>query len=130
MHGITLDTPRTHIAMVLAFRTIGMGLAMMPIMTGGIAVIPTELVSRASALNNVVQRTSAALGLALLTAMLTRQQAQQLAYRAAQLPAGMAAPRVGPRGTPPLVGLYAWYQQTSLRVFVAARTTCSCSPRG
>jgi hypothetical protein len=79
LHNLTPDTTRSHMMALLAFRASGMGLAMMPIMTGGLAVIPTELVSRASAFNNVVQRISAALGLALLTALLTRQQAQQLA---------------------------------------------------
>jgi EmrB/QacA subfamily drug resistance transporter len=119
LHDLTINTSRHHIMALLAFRAAGMGLAMMPIMTGGIAVIPTELVSRASALNNVVQRSAAALGLAVLTAMLTRQQAQLLADRAA-LPGHPALPPVGPAGTPPLVGQYLLYQETSTRVFIAA----------
>ncbi len=121
LHTLTLDASRTEMMWLLAIRAVGMGLAMMPIMTGGIASIPPEMVSRASALNNVVQRTSAALGLAVLTALLTSQQAQQLADRSALMAQGASLPNVGPPGTtPPLVVLYGVYQQLKLRVFVAA----------
>ncbi|MDT7583489.1 MAG: hypothetical protein QOE32_1039, partial [Pseudonocardiales bacterium] len=117
LHNLTPDTTRNHMMALLAFRASGMGLAMMPIMTGGLAVIPTELVSRASAFNNVVQRISAALGLALLTALLTRQQAQQLADRSALLPPDVVPPH--PPGTSPIVGLYGLYQELTRQVFVA-----------
>jgi MFS family permease len=117
LHNLTPDTTRNHMMALLAFRALGMGLAMMPIMTGGLAVIPTELVSRASAFNNVVQRTSAALGLALLTALLTRQQAQQFADRSALLPPDVVSPH--PPGTSPIVGLYGLYQELTRQVFVA-----------
>jgi EmrB/QacA subfamily drug resistance transporter len=117
LHNLTPDTTRSHMMALLAFRASGMGLAMMPIMTGGLAVIPTELVSRASAFNNVVQRISAALGLALLTALLTRQQAQQLADRSALLPPDVVPPH--PPGTSPIVGLYGLYQELTRQVFVA-----------
>jgi hypothetical protein len=105
---------------LLAFRAVGMGLAMMPIMTGGLAVIPQPLVSRASAFNNVVQRCSAALGLAVLTALLTRQQTQQMTDRSALIPRDVTPPTVGPPGTPPLIGQYLMYQELMRRVFVAA----------
>ncbi|MDT7677199.1 MAG: hypothetical protein QOD82_5101 [Pseudonocardiales bacterium] len=117
LHNLTPDTTRSHMMALLAFRASGMGLAMMPIMTGGLAVIPTELVSRASAFNNVVQRISAALGLALLTALLTRQQAQQLADRSALLPPDVVPPH--PPGTSPIVGLYGLYQELTRQAFVA-----------
>ncbi|MDT7568079.1 MAG: hypothetical protein QOG76_6703 [Pseudonocardiales bacterium] len=117
LHNLTPDTTRNHMMALLAFRASGMGLAMMPIMTGGLAVIPTELVSRASAFNNVVQRISAALGLALLTALLTRQQAQQLADRSALLPPDVVPPH--PPGTSPIVGLYGLYQELTRQAFVA-----------
>ena len=120
LHNLTVNAPREHVMGLLAFRAIGMGLAMMPIMTGGIAVIPTELVSRASAFNNVVQRSAAALGLAVLTAMLTRQRAQLMTDRATTLRLDRPLPRVGPPSTPAMVSHYALYQQTVARVFVAA----------
>jgi hypothetical protein len=99
-----------------------MGLAMMPIMTGGLAAVPPHLVSRAGAFNNVVQRTAAALGIAVLTAMLTSHQAQTMADRAALVSDTATAPVLGPPGTPPLLGLYAWYQQTNMQVYVVALT--------
>jgi EmrB/QacA subfamily drug resistance transporter len=120
LHSITLDTSREHIAWLLAFRGAGIGLAMMPIMTGGIASVPTDQVGQASAFNNVIQRTSAAMGVAGLTAFLTRDQAQLLADRSALLPAGTPTPDLGPPGTPDLAGMFAVYQQTQLQVFDTA----------
>jgi EmrB/QacA subfamily drug resistance transporter len=120
LHDLTLDSSREHIMWLLMFRAVGMGLAMMPIMTGGMAAVPNQLVSRASAFNNVVQRCVAALGLAILTAVLTEKRAQQMADRSALVPDTTSAPTVGVPGAPPMAGLYGMYQQTQLRVFVAA----------
>lgn len=120
LHDLTLDSSRHHIMWLLMFRAVGMGLAMMPIMTGGIAAVPQRLVSRASAFNNVVQRCVAALGLAILTAVLTRKRAQQMADRSALLPDTTTPPHMAVPGAPPMAGLYGMYQQTQLRVFVAA----------
>jgi hypothetical protein len=93
---------------------------MMPIMTGGIAAVPPSQVSRASAFNNVVQRTSAALGLAILTAVVTRTQAQMGDDRAGLMPIGTTIPAMGAGRTGETVGMYAVYQQTQLQVFVEA----------
>ena len=87
MHVMNTDTSRGQFMVWLALRNLGTGLAFMPIMAGSISVLPLRLVSRASALNNIVLRVSSALGLALLTALLTTQQAQQLSDRSALLPA-------------------------------------------
>jgi EmrB/QacA subfamily drug resistance transporter len=118
--GLTLDTPHEHLVWLLTFRAAGMGLAMMPIMTGGINVVPPSLVSRASAFNNVVQRTSAALGLAILTAMVTSAQAQMGNDRAALMTSGSGVPTLGPGQTGQMMGMYALYEQTQTLVFVAA----------
>ena len=120
LHTITLDTPREHVMWILVGLGAGLGMAMMPIMTGGIAVIPIAQVNAASAFNNVTQRVSGALGLAVLTAILTMQRAQQMAGRAALLPADTPTPHLGPPGTPDWLGSYATYQQTQAQVFVAA----------
>jgi predicted MFS family arabinose efflux permease len=98
MHVMSTDTTRGQFMFWLALRNLGTGLAFMPIMAGSISVLPVRLVSRASALNNIVLRVSSALGLALLTALLTTQQAQQLSDRSALLPA------VAP-GSPQLQGV-------------------------
>ena len=123
MHVLTLDTTHEHLVWLLCLRAFGMGLGMMPIMTGGIAAVPPALVSRASAFNNVVQRTSAALGLSVLTAML-----DQHAGPAVRRPGGHDDPAtpVPPRGAGPsgeMMGMYAVYQQTQLQVFVEAMDT-------
>ena len=78
------------------------------------------MVSRASAFNNVVQRTSAALGLAVLTAMVDRSQAQLAADRAALLGPGTDLPVLGSGPTGQLAGMYATYQQLQTQVFVEA----------
>jgi hypothetical protein len=57
-------------------------MAMMSIMTGGLAALSPDLTNSGSAINTVAQRVSAALGLAALTAMATAQQAQLAQGRA------------------------------------------------
>ena len=42
LHGITLDISKGEIAALLALRAGGMGMAMMPVMTGGVAAVPTQ----------------------------------------------------------------------------------------
>jgi EmrB/QacA subfamily drug resistance transporter len=120
LHTVTLDTSREHVMWLMMVLGTGLGLAFMPIFTGGVAVIPLTRSNAASALNNVVQRVSGALGLAILTAILTIQQAQQMAGRAALLPATTPTPHIGSPSVPDWVGAYALYQQTQLQVFVGA----------
>jgi EmrB/QacA subfamily drug resistance transporter len=120
LHILTLDTSHTHLVWLLTLRAAGMGLAMMPIMTGGIAAVPPSQVSRASAFNNVVQRTSAALGLAMLTAMVDTSQAQLSADQAALVGSGADVPVLGGGQAGQLAGMYATYQQMQTQVFVEA----------
>jgi EmrB/QacA subfamily drug resistance transporter len=86
MASLTTDTPHSQLQLILAVRAAGIGLAMMPIMTGGLSSLPTELTSMGSAFNTVVQRTSSAIGLAAMTALMTLQQAQELADRSGIMP--------------------------------------------
>ena len=120
LHTLTLDTTREHVMWLMVMVGIGLGIAFMPILTGGVAVIPLNRANAASALNNVVQRVSGALGLALLTAILTIQQAQQMAGRAALVPANTPIPHVGGPSVPDWLSVYALYQQTQQQVFVGA----------
>jgi EmrB/QacA subfamily drug resistance transporter len=113
---ITLDTPREHIMWLLVLQYAGLGIGMMPIFSSGLGIIPAAHANTASAFNNVVQRTSGALGVAACTAVLTTQQAQLMAGRAALVPAGTPLPQLGPTA-PPGAGLYATYQQADLRAF-------------
>lgn len=120
LHTITIDTPREHVMWLLMLLGVGLGLAFMPILTGGVAIIPLARSNAASALNNVVQRVSGALGLAVLTAILTTQQAQQMAGRAALLPANTPIPHIGGPSVPDVLSVYGLYRQTQLQVFIGA----------
>jgi EmrB/QacA subfamily drug resistance transporter len=120
LHTITLDTSRGHIMWLLMLQYAGFGLGMMPLFSAGLAVIPPKHTSTASAFNNVVQRSAAALGVAVFTSILIRQQAQLLAGRSALVPQDTSVPHLGPPGTPDWTGLWATYHQTELRVFAGA----------
>jgi EmrB/QacA subfamily drug resistance transporter len=120
LHNMSLDISRGEIAGLLALRAAGMGLAMMPAMTGGVAAVPVERVGAASAFNNVVQRSAAALGLAVLTAVMTTQRAQMLSDRTALIGSDTPMPSPIPGPTGEVVGMYGTYQQTQTQVFVAA----------
>jgi len=120
LHNLALDMGKGEIAALLALRAGGMGLAMMPVMTGGVAAVPTRQVGAASAFNNVAQRSAAALGLAILTALMTSQQAAMLQDRTSLIGADTPMPGLAPGAAGQMVGMYAVYQRTSLQVFAAA----------
>jgi MFS family permease len=79
---INPDIPRDEVVLWMCIRAAGVGMAMMSIMTGGLAALSPDLTNSGSAINTVAQRVSAALGLAALTAMATAQQAQLAQGRA------------------------------------------------
>ncbi|HEY2704947.1 MAG TPA: DHA2 family efflux MFS transporter permease subunit [Candidatus Dormibacteraeota bacterium] len=87
MHSIAVETPRATIMGWMAIRNLGMGLSFMPLMAAAMSTLPTALVVRASAMQNIIQRVAGALGLAVLGSILAQHQAQQFADRAALLPA-------------------------------------------
>lgn len=118
LRDLTVNTTHTEVSLILMLRALGMGLAMMPIMTGGIASLPPSLVPSGSAFNNVIQRASAALGLAILAAILTTTNAQFLSDRAALVTSGANLPRLGPGMTGEMYGVYAAYRQTARQAFV------------
>ncbi|GAA5168858.1 DHA2 family efflux MFS transporter permease subunit [Pseudonocardia eucalypti] len=93
MADISADITRQEVVVWTMVRSLGVGLCMMPIMTGGISALPPEIVSSGSAVNTIVQRVATAFGLAALTALATTVQAQTLADRAALLDPG-ADPRL------------------------------------
>jgi EmrB/QacA subfamily drug resistance transporter len=101
-------------------RAAGMGLAMMPIMAGGIAVLPMSAVNQGSAWNNASRQVVGALGLAALGAMSTIQQSQLLAGRAAFVSAdtmtryGLQPPT--PTGSGNIPAMMGAYQHLQLEV--------------
>ena len=91
LHEMTSDVPTGFIVLVMVIRGFAMGLAMMPLMTGGMSVIPQPLISRASAIQNIMQRVAGAFGIAALTeVMLVRQSVYIEAMREAVTPASPA----------------------------------------
>jgi hypothetical protein len=139
LRDLSVTSSWTDLRWILMFRAIGMGLAMMPIMTGGISAVPPDQVSGASAFNNVTQRTAAAMGLAALTALLGAKEAQQLAdtggmmgmmpgassassaSSASDAGAVAAASSVGSSGgISPMFGEYMSYTQVQASSFVTA----------
>jgi EmrB/QacA subfamily drug resistance transporter len=123
LHTLTIDTPRERVMWLLLGQGVGLGMAMMPVFTSGLAVLPMTQVNVGSAFNNVVQRVASSLGIAVFTTMSVSQAAQQMAGRAALVPANTAVPHLGgPTGpaVPNWLNVYALYQQTQLRATIGA----------
>ena len=102
MHTLTLDTSREHVMWLLVLRGAGLGMAMMPIMTGVSRSSRWPRSTPPARSTTSCSESRGALGLAVLTAILTTQQAQQMAGRAALLPADTPTPHLGAR--PPRLG--------------------------
>jgi EmrB/QacA subfamily drug resistance transporter len=111
--GINPDVSKGEIVAWTCIRSVGVGLSMMAIMTGGISALPNELTTSGSAINTVAQRVSAALGLAALTVLATTQQAQLAADRIGEMPASLGTHL-------PFTELSAVYQRIHLDVFAQA----------
>jgi EmrB/QacA subfamily drug resistance transporter len=73
-HNLSLDTSNHTIIMLAVIRSLGMGLAMMPITTAGMNAVPAAQVGRASALNNVTRQVAGSFGIAILTAVMQNRQ--------------------------------------------------------
>jgi EmrB/QacA subfamily drug resistance transporter len=110
MVQISTDTSRPEILVRLMISGAGLSLCFMPIMTGGMSSLPPAIASAGSAITTLVQRVTAAIGLAAITALTTVQQAQLFASRSALLHASGTDvdPRItqmqsqGPSGLIPL----------------------------
>ena len=94
---INTDMSRPEIYLRLMLAGAGLSLCFMPIMTGGMSSLPPEIASAGSGMSTLVQRVSAAIGLAAITALTTVQQAQLFADRSSLLQASGA--NVDPRIT-------------------------------
>lgn len=77
--NLDMNTPTSFIVLWNSIRSVGMGLAMMPIQTALMSEIPSDKVSRASALTNIISRVSGAFGIAILTIFM----GQRTAYHSA-----------------------------------------------
>jgi EmrB/QacA subfamily drug resistance transporter len=114
MHALSPQTMREPIILASCIRNAGVGLALIPITTAGIASVSAARVGQASAINNLVGRVASALGLALLGSVLTGHQWQQLNDDGALLPAiSPGFPQlndIAARGQGAIVGLYSAVQ--------------------
>jgi EmrB/QacA subfamily drug resistance transporter len=85
-HNLSLNTSNHSITIIAALRSLGMGLAMMPITTAGMNTVPVNQVGRASALNNVSRQVAGSFGIATLTAVMQNRQV----FHAARLSEGVS----------------------------------------
>ncbi|MGO9308636.1 MAG: DHA2 family efflux MFS transporter permease subunit [Spirochaetia bacterium] len=74
-HYLNLATATATIILWTMLRGFVMPLSMMPAQTAAMVEIPTQLIGRASAITNIIQRVSSSFGIAVLTAVLTTRQA-------------------------------------------------------
>jgi MFS family permease len=110
MVQLNVDMSRPEITARLMLSAAGLALCFMPIMSAGMSALPPDIVSAGSAFTTLVQRVTAAIGLAAVTALTTIQQAQLFASRNALVkPSGADAdPRIaqmqsqGPGGLVPV----------------------------
>jgi EmrB/QacA subfamily drug resistance transporter len=77
--GISSDLSRTDVMVWTSLRGMGQAFCMVPLLTAGLDGIPSDKMDAASAINNVMQRVTGALGLALLTTFVTSNSAQAAA---------------------------------------------------
>ncbi|WP_084211512.1 DHA2 family efflux MFS transporter permease subunit [Pseudonocardia acaciae] len=120
--GVTPAMTEGAVVFWTCVRAVGMGLAMMPIMTAGIAGLPPEKVNQGSALNNVARQVSGALGLAVLASIASMRQAQLSADRGALFGQARVAevPVLGPPDGRNLTGMYALYREFQLHVLAGS----------
>ncbi|WP_156994208.1 DHA2 family efflux MFS transporter permease subunit [Pseudonocardia acaciae] len=128
---ITPDLPRADLIWWTVIRNIGVGLCMMPIMTGGLSALPPVLTSAGSAMNNVMQRVSSSVGLAVFGGLITAQQAQLLGDWGSQMDPAQSE-RLGKAAEQGSKGLLPIYQElqkhivttTYANVFLAVTGLC------
>lgn len=84
---LTADTSTLELMVILSIRSVGMGLAMMPISTAGMNVVAKPLVGQASALSNVIRQIFASFGIAVLSTIMQNRQI----FHAARLSDGISS---------------------------------------
>jgi hypothetical protein len=110
---INVDIPDGSLVLGMCVLAAGVGLAMMPIMSSGLGVVPAESAESASSFNTLAQRVSQAFGLGLLNAFLTVAGAQGLADRSGLLGEYAGDPQIAAMQAQGPTGLLGLYQRTS-----------------
>ncbi|RNC62883.1 MAG: Multidrug export protein EmrB [Candidatus Dichloromethanomonas elyunquensis] len=77
---IDINTPLRTIVLWNCLRQAGMSLSMMPLQSAFMTVLPPHLMSRGSAINNIISRVASSFGLAVLTLFVTNRIALHSSY--------------------------------------------------
>jgi EmrB/QacA subfamily drug resistance transporter len=110
--GMTASTPQGDIILWTSVRNIGIGLAMMPMMTSGVSALTPALTSAGSAMNNVVQRVVGSVAVALFGAINIGAAAQITTDWGSQVQTGpQALPQLTQLQSQGPLGIYSIYQQ-------------------
>lgn len=118
---ITRDIPKDTVIIWASVFNLGLGLTMMPVISGGVAALAPKLVDSGSALNQVGLRSASALAVAALGALSTAQSAQMMADRGALLGLRPTLPQAVDAGAEEgAAGLYALYSLLKLEVTATA----------
>jgi EmrB/QacA subfamily drug resistance transporter len=120
MCQITPDMTRADVILWTCVRAAGNGLALMPIMTGGLASIPRRYTSSGTTLNNIMQRVAGSLGLSVMTVLQVDQQSQLMADRSSMIPAYSTKPQVQHTVSQGTSALYGLYQQLQAQVVASS----------
>jgi MFS family permease len=107
---LTPDTTQGYIELWLAVRNVGVGLAMMPIMTSGVSALSRQLTTSGSAMNNIMQRVSSSVAVAVFGGLNIAVVAQMTADRGAMITGVAQDPQQ----------MYAVYQQLTSAVTTQA----------
>ncbi|MFP3886893.1 DHA2 family efflux MFS transporter permease subunit [Priestia filamentosa] len=70
---LTLTTSYAHLLTVYMFRSFGMSLLMMPIMTAGLNQLPSRLNNHGSSMSNTLRQVSGSIGISLVTTIFTNR---------------------------------------------------------
>jgi EmrB/QacA subfamily drug resistance transporter len=116
--GISSDLSRWDVVLWTSFRGMGQACCMVPLLTAGLAGVPSDRMDAASAINNVMQRVTGALGLALMTTFVTANTAQTAADWSSRITdQGMRAdPRLTAMTHDGVAGLLPYYQLVQLKI--------------
>jgi EmrB/QacA subfamily drug resistance transporter len=110
---ITPDIPRSSLILGMCVMSAGVGLSLMPIMTGGVSAVPARYSDMGSAVNTLFQRMASSIGIALFTVMSTHDRDQLLLDRSGLMAGSGANVYSGIRqyGQQGQYELYSLYQQ-------------------
>ena len=88
---INLSTTLQHLQLLLALRSLGMGLFMLPITAAGLNTVPQRLMNQATALNSLVRQISGSLGVAYFTYLMTSRTTYHMALNSWNITGTMPA---------------------------------------